>query len=351
MTQPVATETGRRYSVVGAGAIGGTLAWHLAQAGHQLSLIDIDRKHIERIIEHGLVIERDGKESEPVRFEAFTPEEFPGTLGAVLLAVKAQHTPTAVAWIAERLEDDGWVVSMQNGLNEDVIAGAVGRARTVGAFVNLNADVIRPGVIHDGGMGALVLGELDGRISRRVQQLAEDLAHWGAAVVSSNIQGFLWSKLAYGAMLTATSLGNEEMAEAVKRHRKLMSALAREVCAVAVELGMALERFDAFDARAFAPSAPQMVSEAATDELAGWMATLAKKHSGIWRDIVVRKRPVEVPTHYVPVFRLAHEHGVSPPLLARTLDMLAQAERGERAICDSNLDELDALAASRGGLR
>jgi 2-dehydropantoate 2-reductase len=344
MSQPVAAGAGHRYSVVGAGAIGGMLAWHLAQGGHSVTLIDIDQRHVKRIVKHGLVIERDGQESAAVRFEAFTPDEFSGTLGAVLLAVKAQHTPTAAAWIAERLEDDGWIVSMQNGLNESVIAEAVGRARAVGAFVNLNADVIRPGVIHDGGVGALVIGELDGRISRRVRQLADDLAHWGTAVVSSNIQGFLWSKLAYGAMLTATSLGNEEMAASVKRHRTLMSALAREVCAVAVGLGIALERFDAFDARAFAPSAPESVSDAATDELARWMATLAKKHTGIWRDIVVRKRSAEVPTHYAPVLRLAREHGIPAPLVARALEMLAEAERGDRAISDSNLDELDAFA-------
>ena len=182
MSQSVAAETGHRYSVVGAGAIGGTLAWHLAQAGHHVTLVDTDRRHVERIVEHGLVIERDGQASAAVRFEAFTPDQFSGALGAVLLAVKAQHTPAAAAWIAERLEDEGWVVSMQNGLNEGVIAEAVGRARTVGAFVNFNADVIRPGVIHDGGMGALVIGELDGRISHRVRQLAEDLVHLGHCV-------------------------------------------------------------------------------------------------------------------------------------------------------------------------
>ena len=43
MSQPVAAGTGHRYSVVGAGAIGGTLAWHLAQGGHSVTLIDIDR--------------------------------------------------------------------------------------------------------------------------------------------------------------------------------------------------------------------------------------------------------------------------------------------------------------------
>jgi len=341
--QPTAAAS-HGYTVVGAGAIGGTLACHLAVAGHHVTLVEADRAHVERIAGHGLVIERDGSESEAVRFAVFTPDNYPGTLGPVLLAVKAQHTPAAAAWIASRLEEDGWVASMQNGLNEDAIAEAVGRARTVGAFVNLNADVLRPGVIHDGGLGALALGELDGSASLRVRQLACDLAHWGKAIVTANIHGFLWSKLAYLAMLTATSLSNQEMAESVRRYRGLMSDLAREVCAVAAARGIALERFDAFEAGAYTPSISRVDSEAVTKALAVWMATLAKKHSGIWRDIVVRRRPTEVPALYAPVFRLAGEQGVPVPLLARTLKMLAEAERGERAIADDNLDELDDLA-------
>src|SRR5262249_42646034 len=155
-------------------------------------------------------------------------------------------------------------------------------------------------VIHDGGLGALVLGELDGSLSPRVRRLADDLAHWGTAVVSGNVQGFLWSKLAYLAMLTASALSNEEMADSVGRSGRFMSGLAREVCAVAVALGMTLERFDAFDGPAYAPSVSESVSEAATVELGAWMATLGKRHSGIWRDIVVRKRRAEVPTNYAP---------------------------------------------------
>jgi 2-dehydropantoate 2-reductase len=346
MSGAILADKGHRYTVVGAGAVGGTLAWHLAQAGHRVTVIDTDRAHVDRIAEHGLVLERDGHASEAIRFDAFTPDSFRGQLGAVLLAVKAQHTVQASGWIAERLDPEGWVASMQNGLNEDAIAKAVGRGRTVGAFVNFNADVIRPGVIHDGGIGALALGELDGTTSPRVRQLAEDLAHWGPVLLTGNIQGFLWAKLAYLAMLTATALSNEEMAESVRRYARFMSALAREVCAVAVEMGMVLEAFDAFDAPAYAPSSPEAVSEAATGELAAWMATLGKKHSGIWRDIVVRKRPAEVPTQYGPVLELARQHGVETPLTARTLEMLAETEQGVRGICDTNLMELDAAAAA-----
>ena len=94
------------------------------------------------------------------------PDDLPESLGAVLLAVKAHHTRTALAMIAPRLADDGFVVSLQNGINEPVIAEAVGAERTVGAFVNFGADYIRPGRIFLGGKGAFYIGEVDGRRER-----------------------------------------------------------------------------------------------------------------------------------------------------------------------------------------
>src|SRR5207247_2716808 len=110
-------------------------------------------------------------------------------LDAVLLAVKTQHTEEALDAIAPRLAADGFVVSLQNGVNEPVIAALVGEERTVGAFVNLGADYLEPGRIFVGGTGALYLGELDGRESERLTRLVRDLPE---AKSTSNILGFLW---------------------------------------------------------------------------------------------------------------------------------------------------------------
>jgi 2-dehydropantoate 2-reductase len=65
------------------------------------------------------------------------------------------------------------VVSLQNGLNELVIAEVVGEARTMGCFVNFGADYLEPGVIHYGGRGAFVLGELDGADTERLRAVHE----------------------------------------------------------------------------------------------------------------------------------------------------------------------------------
>ena len=167
------------YTVVGAGAIGGTLAHHLARAGHPVTVVDADQEHIRAIAVDGITLVRgDTLSSVPVQ-SAVTPQEGPDSVGRVLLAVKAQATDRALDWVVPRLSPGGFVVSLQNGLNEDAIAARVGAERTVGAFVNLFADVIGPGQIRDGGLGALVVGEMDGSTSARVRSVVEDLQAWG----------------------------------------------------------------------------------------------------------------------------------------------------------------------------
>ena len=191
----------RPYVVVGGGAIGGTLAFYLAQAGHRVSVVESDAGHRAAIANDGLVIER-GDESQRQRVAAvMAPEEAPAGMQRVLLAVKANGTPGAAAWLEDHLAEDGYVVSMQNGLNEAVLVEHLGAARVVGAFVDLFADVVRPGTIRDGGVGALAVGELDGTISERVNEIVYDLQAWGGAVATDNVLGYLWSKLGFGGCL------------------------------------------------------------------------------------------------------------------------------------------------------
>jgi 2-dehydropantoate 2-reductase len=326
------------YVIVGAGAIGGTLGHHLARAGHEVTVVDADAEHVRSIRDRGIVVLRgDERTAAPVA-AAFTPDEGgPQEVSRVLLAVKAQATGRALDWIAPRLTANGFVVSVQNGLNEPEIAARVGAARTVGAFVNLFADVVAPGEIRDGGLGALVVGEVDGRESARVQEVVADLQVWGPARATANVNGYLWSKLGFGAMLVATALADASMAELIDRHRVVMHALAAEVYAVAAAEGITLEPFDAFDPAPYASGDRQ--ADVATDALVAWLRTQAKDRSGIWRDIAVRRRPTEVSTHYGPVLHRAAQLGIAVPGLERLVAQIGELEGGA-PMTEQRIDDL-----------
>ena len=125
-------------------------------------------------------------------------------LSRIVLAVKAQDTEGALRVLAPHLAPDGFVLSAQNGLNELDIAEAVGAARTMGCFVNFGADWLGPGRILFGNRGAVVVGEIDGRVRRAHAGDARSSADFEPdAVLTDDIWGYLWGKLAYGAMLFA----------------------------------------------------------------------------------------------------------------------------------------------------
>jgi 2-dehydropantoate 2-reductase len=238
------------------------------------------------------------------------------------------------------------VVSAQNGLNELVIAEVVGPARTMGAFVNFGADYIEPGVIHYGGRGAVVVGEIDGRITPRVTALGHALRDFDPrAIVTPNIWGYLWGKEAYGAMLFATALTNESIADALamREYRHLYIALAREILSVAAAREIHPESFDGFEPSAYLSSAPPGEAERSLDALVAHNRRSAKSHSGIWRDLAVRKRATEVDAQLGIVVTLGAEAGVATPLTARLVELIHEIERGVRP---QSLDALDTLAVT-----
>ena len=110
-----------KLTIVGAGAIGGVTGAHLIRAGHQVTFVDLAEEHVARINADGLRIEGiRGDFTVPAR--AITPDELRDPLGAVVVAVKAMHTEAATRQLVPFLRPASYVVSLQNGLNEETIA-------------------------------------------------------------------------------------------------------------------------------------------------------------------------------------------------------------------------------------
>lgn len=331
-----------KFLVWGAGAIGGTLGAHLARAGHDVRFVDLALEHIDSINKAGLRIEGPLAQF-TARAPATSPEELDGEFEHVVLAVKAQDTEAATRALAPHLGANGYVVSAQNGLNELVIKSIVGDARTMGCFVNFGADYLEPGVIQYAGRGAVVLGEIDGRITPRVKELHRAFLDFDdRAIVTANIWGFLWGKLAYGAQLFATALTNDAIADALAdpRYREVYIDIAREVMRVAKARDITPEGFNGFDPHAFAPHADRDVAERSLDEMVAFNRKSAKTHSGIWRDIAVRKRRTETDAQLGPIVALGAEAGVPTPLVSRLIALMHEVEIGRRPQSHETLDLL-----------
>lgn len=323
----------------GAGAIGGSLGAAFIRAGHDVVFVDNVPEHVAAINARGLKITGPLFE-DVVRARAATPDSIKGTFDTVFLCVKALHTAPAARALLPHVAADGVVVSGQNGLNEPLIASIVGDTRTIGCFVNFGADYIEPGTVHLGGRGAVVIGELDGRDTPRIRDLHALMQTFDPrAVLSDNIYGYLWGKLVYGALLIAIAVTNDGIADALDNpaYRAVLTDIGREVGAVARAKGVTTLAFDGFDPAAFAPGASQNLVDASFADMVAHNRKSAKSHSGIWRDLAVRKRQTEVNALLTPVVDAGRKHGVPTPLVARVIDMIHEIETGSRELSAENL--------------
>ncbi len=316
----------------GAGAIGGTLGAFWARAGVPVLLVDVVREHVEACRTSGLAIEGPVDSFTQV-VPAITPDEVRGPYNRIVLAVKAHATEGALDRLAPHVAPDGYVLSAQNGLNEIAIAARVGAARTMGCFVNFGADWLGPGRILFGNRAAVVVGEIDGAMRERTRAMHALLQTFEPdAVLTDNIWGYLWGKLAYGAMLFATALANDSMADnfADPARFAVFDRLGREVMQVAAARGIAPVGFNGFDPSAFAPGADAARSRASIAALAAFNRHTAKTHSGIWRDLAVRKRKTEVDPQIGIIARLGAEAGVDTPAIRALVDLIHDVEEGRR---------------------
>ena len=331
-----------RCLIWGAGAIGGTMGAYLARAGHDVTMVDNVDEHVAAINAGGIRITGPVQEFTQ-RVPAFTPGALTGEWDTIMLATKAHHTEAATRALLPHLSRTGCVISVQNGLNELTIARLAGAARTVGAFVNFGADYLEPGVILHGSRAAVVVGEMNSRITPRVTAIRDAWHDFDdRAIVTPNIWGYLWGKEAYGAMLFATALTNESIADALAmpQYRDLYIALAREILAVAKARQVTPEAFNGFDPAAYLPTAAPGAAAQSLDNLVAHNRRSAKTHSGIWRDLAVRKRPTEVDPQLGIVAILGEESGVATPLTRRLVELIHEIEQGTRP---QSLDTLDVL--------
>jgi 2-dehydropantoate 2-reductase len=334
-------------TIVGAGAIGGITGAHLARAGHRVLLVDRDAEHVDAIRRHGLEVSGAARLHVPVA--ACLPSEVQGPITTLCLAVKTLHTLEALAPLVPHLALDGCVVSLQNGLEEPKIAGLVGEARTVGAFLTFGGYYERPGHVVYSGPGSLRVGELDGRLTPRVRELARVFSDFHPAEATDHIHGYLWGKLVLGVVYFATATVDADVVEILAHpdSRRILTDLAAEAMAVADALGIRVEPVDGFDPRALrAGSGRDPVAVDATWQAheAYWRRGVARR-TGIWRDLAVRRRRTEAGPILGALLDAAARARQPVPHATALLRIIEELEAGRRSRAWTNLVELERTAA------
>lgn len=335
------------FTIVGAGAIGSIVGAHLLEAGYHVTFVETNEAHIEAVRAKGLTIS--GALEFIVHPTILMPSEVQGPLQRVLLAVKSRHTEKAVSSIAPHLASDGYVLSLQNGLEEYKIAKAVGDERTIGAFLTFGGHYSQPGEVVYGGQGTFRIGELHGQQTERVERLQKALSVLQPVDITNNIFGYLWGKMALGAIYFATALVNADVPDLLEenKYRELFANIAAEVVAVAEAVGVRVEGFDGFDPKVFRFGTPRIPkeTEAAWEAQRAYWQGHVQRRTGVWRDLAVHKRKTEVDELIGTIARTAESHGVSVPRVQAIVKLVHEIESGARDLGTHNLEELRVIDA------
>ena len=338
----------KRIAIVGAGALGGYVGGHFARLGLDVTLIDPWPEHVETIRSRGL--ELDGLTPEEkftvkpkivhltqVQALARTP------LDVAMVAVKSYDTLWATALIAPYLSERGFVVSLQNCMNEETIAGVVGWGRTVGAVASLiSVDLYEPGrirrTIAKGGDQYTIfrIGEPHGRVTPRVQELVGWFSGIDSAKATANLWGERWSKLVQNAMgngvTAATGLTSGDCLRD-PAIRRFQVQLAGEAVRVGQALGYQLEKIRGAEPELFvramdgdAQSVSQL--ENLIVPKAGSNPRADIQRPSMAQDIMKGRR-TEIDAMNGYIARKGAEVGVPAPSHAKLTAIVTRIERGE----------------------
>ena len=245
---------GRKIAIFGAGAVGGYTGAHMVQAGEDVTFIDPWPEHVEHMRKHGLRVTHAKDVPEftvPVRALHVTDaqslaKEQPVDIAFVCM--KSYDTAWATMLIRQYLAPDGYVVSLQNCMNEETIAGIVGWGKTLGCIASsITVNLAEPGHVHRGaGKGGAAhtvyrTGEVHGRITTRAEEVCRLVATADSAKVTANLWGERWSKLVANAMANglsaATGLTSNQILDN-EPIRRFSTRLGSEAIRVGQALGL-----------------------------------------------------------------------------------------------------------------
>jgi 2-dehydropantoate 2-reductase len=336
----------KRIVVVGAGAVGGYLGGYLARAGKDVTLIDPWPAHVEKMRADGLSLQGLSEEecfTTPVKAMHITDVQELARTGPVDIAfvcMKSYDTEWATTLIRNYLAPAGFVVSLQNCINENRIAAIVGWGKTLGCIASqIAVELIAPGQVRRGvprgGNEHTVFraGEVHGGITSRVEEVAELLSLIDSSKTTSNLWGERWSKLVANAMRNGLSASTGMSSNACDREaitRWICIRTAAEAVSVGLAQGYKLEKI-------YEAPAQQWLAGATDDnvrrELEAAMQRSAERRSETMRPSmgqdIQKGRRTEVDFINGLVAEKGAELGIPTPVNLAMVDAVKRVEHGK----------------------
>ncbi|MCS7172705.1 MAG: 2-dehydropantoate 2-reductase [Armatimonadetes bacterium] len=302
-----------RFGVMGAGAMGCRFGVHLAEAGHEVWLVDVWEEQVAALRRHGVWVD-DGVRPRSVRVQATLDPAEVGTVDYLLVFTKSHHTRQAAQSAVPMAGPRTWVVTLQNGLgNVEALAEVFRAERILAGVCFLWSDLVAPGRIRWTPHPVEIhLGPVDPSGFGGAQQLATVLTAAGLpAQALPDPWEAIWYKVAFNAAANAlaavTRLPVGPLV-AQPAAREIFERLVEEVAAVAAAEGISLDPQRVLDTLLRRHQSPQ-----------------ERTHLPSTLQDVLRQRPTEIGFLNGEIVRRAERYGIPVPyntLLTRIIEIL-----------------------------
>jgi len=338
----------KNMAILGTGAIGSSVGAHLTKAGYDPLLIDQWPAHVEAMKANGLRVTMPDEELHtPVRAlhlcDVCTLKE---PFDIVFLTAKSYDSCWMAQFIKPYLKPDGVLVSLQNSLNDEWIAPIIGVGRDIGCVVELSAEIFEPGLVKRNTTRAgtwFGLGELHGRVTPRLRELAKILGAVGKTETTTNIWGAKWSKLIANSMLQAPIgiLGLYEWeATQIPQVFEFCIKLGREAMEVGTTLGYTLEAIYGLSAEEFMGSTDEVLEK----NLITLVTHIGKEARNSVLQDHLKGRYSEVDFLNGLIVKKGKEAGVPTPLNEAVTSLTKQIQKGSLKPDRANLRLLETLS-------
>jgi len=348
----------KRIAMVGSGAVGGYVAGNMVRKGADVTLIDAWPEHVAKMNADGLSLRGTTEaESHEVPVKAINicevsnlPKE--GPIDIAFISVKSYESQFAASLIEGYLAPDGFVVSLQNAINEEAIAAVVGAHRVIGCIAsNISCGLEGPALvrrhvpIRGDSYTVFRAGELHGRITDRVEEVAELVGHTDSSKVTSNIWGERWTKLvinsSHNGLSACTGLGGNDMVRD-DGARSVNIRLTAETLRVGRALGFVVQTKKGTTADQWYAAAEG--DKKALQEIEELLfADIANRGDGARPSMgqdMIKGRKTEIDAMNGFVCEKGAEVGIETPLNAAMVDLVKRCERGELEPNSNNVADL-----------
>ena len=331
-----------KIAILGCGAMGTVLGAFLTKNGCPVELIDNYQAHVDALNENGAHITGTVDFTVPVR--AINPEQMEGVYDVVFLFTKQTANAAVLPDLLPHLGEGSTVCTLQNGVPEPFVAEHVGEARTVGGAVLWGATFVGPGVSEltqnlDNLDHYFDIGEIDGRITSRLEAPGKILEHMGPTRLSSDLMASRWSKLINNACMSGMSAAcgctfGEVLAD--PKARACLSYLGHEVKACCEAEGYVMPPL----VFGYSPETLDLKDQAmyeANQKMFWDMYQVALPGKASMLQDLERGRATEVPMINGYVSRVGAAHGIPTPFNDTVVSIVKQIEQKQLTLSMENL--------------